>query len=50
MHESRVSVFTVCLDHDPSPELVTQLAQEVYRTDLLQLLVSNISKFEFEVQ
>jgi calcium binding protein 39 len=36
-------------DHDPSADLVAQLAQEVYRTDLLQLLVLNIQKFEFEV-
>jgi hypothetical protein len=27
-----------------------QLAQEVYRTDLLQALVLNIQKFEFEVK
>jgi calcium binding protein 39 len=37
-------------DHDPSADLVAQLAQEVYRTDLLQLLVLNIQKFEFEVR
>lgn len=37
------------IDHDPSADLVAQLAQEVYRTDLLQLLVLNIQKFEFEV-
>ncbi|ORE15399.1 protein Mo25 [Rhizopus microsporus] len=36
-------------DHDPSPDLVAQLAQEVYRADLLQLLVLNIQKFEFEI-
>lgn len=41
--------LTKLLDHDPIPDLVTQLAQEVYRTDLLQLLVLNIQKFEFEV-
>lgn len=37
------------IDHDPSADLVAQLAQEVYRTDLLQSLVVNIQKFEFEV-
>lgn len=38
------------IDHDPSADLVAQLAQEVYRTDLLQSLVLNIQKFEFEVK
>ncbi|KAG2203356.1 calcium-binding protein 39 [Mucor mucedo] len=37
-------------DHDPSADLVAQLAQEVYRTDLLQSLVLNIQKFEFEAK
>ncbi|KAI8884681.1 Mo25-like protein [Backusella circina FSU 941] len=37
-------------DHEPNPELVVQLAQEVYRTDLLQALVLNIQKFEFEAK
>lgn len=37
------------IDHEPSLDLVVQLAQEVYKTDLLQLLVLNIQKFEFEV-
>ena len=41
--------FLIYIDHDPSPDLVAQLAQEVYRADLLQLLVLNIQKFEFEV-
>lgn len=38
------------IDHDPSADLVVQLAQEVYKTDLLQALVLNIQKFEFEVK
>ncbi|EIN04641.1 mo25 protein [Punctularia strigosozonata HHB-11173 SS5] len=35
-------------DGDPSPELVAQLAQETYNTDLLLHLVLNIHRFEFE--
>ncbi|KAF5340446.1 hypothetical protein D9758_013552 [Tetrapyrgos nigripes] len=35
-------------DGDPLPEVVAQLAQETYSTDLLLHLVSNISRFEFE--
>ncbi|EST10128.1 Mo25-like protein [Kalmanozyma brasiliensis GHG001] len=35
---------------DPQPELVAQLAQEVYAHDVLQLLVAHISKFEFEAK
>ena len=33
---------------DPLPELVAQLAQETYSTDLLLHLVTNIARFEFE--
>ncbi len=35
---------------DPNPELVAQLAQETYSTDLLHSLVVNISRFEFEAR
>lgn len=35
---------------DPQPELVAQLAQEVYAHDVLQLLVAHISKLEFEAK
>jgi calcium binding protein 39 len=31
------------------PELITQLAQQMYSTDLL-LLVQNIARFDFEAQ
>ena len=37
------------LDNDPSPDQVAQLAQEIYNNDLLQALVLNISKLDFEV-
>lgn len=37
-------------ENEPVPELVVQLAQEVYGNDLLQLLVQNIGKFEFEAK
>ncbi|KAF8656647.1 hypothetical protein AX16_002452 [Volvariella volvacea WC 439] len=33
---------------DPIPELVAQLAQETYNTDLLYILVVNVHRFEFE--
>ncbi|KAF7729265.1 mo25 protein [Apophysomyces ossiformis] len=36
--------------NEPSPDLVAQLAQEVYSNDLLQLFVLNIHKFEFEAK
>ncbi|KAG0172904.1 mo25 protein [Apophysomyces sp. BC1034] len=35
---------------EPSPDLVAQLAQEVYSNDLLQLFIVNIHKFEFEAK
>lgn len=35
-------------DGEPVPELVAQLAQETYNTDLLQYLVANIDRLEFE--
>lgn len=34
---------------DAQPELIAQLSQEVYANDILQLLVLNIWRFEFEV-
>lgn len=37
-------------DGDPLPELVAQLAQETYNTDLLYHLVLNIARFEFEAR
>ena len=43
----------VLIDHyqlEPAPELIAQLAQETYNTDLLLLLVQNISRFEFEAR
>jgi len=39
----------VCVS-DPVPEVVAQLAQETYNTDLLYHLVVNIAKFEFEAR
>lgn len=35
---------------DPAPELVAQLAQETYNTDLLHHLVLHIARFEFEAR
>lgn len=46
IYSSDVSFF---LESDPVPETVAQLAQEVYNNDILQLLVLNIWRFEFEV-
>ncbi|SJX61003.1 related to HYM1-component of the RAM signaling network [Sporisorium reilianum f. sp. reilianum] len=37
-------------DAEPQPELVAQLAQEVYAHDVLQLLVAHIAQFEFEAK
>ncbi|CAG8504274.1 1432_t:CDS:10 [Funneliformis caledonium] len=37
-------------DSDPVQETVAQLAQEVYNNDILQLLVLNIWRFEFEAK
>lgn len=37
-------------ENDPSPDQVAQLSQEVYNNDLLQLLVLNIWRFEFEAK
>ncbi|ORX77446.1 Mo25-PA [Anaeromyces robustus] len=37
-------------DNEPISELVVVLSQEVYDYDLLQLLVQNIGKFEFEAK
>ena len=50
MHFLNVSVTLLrcnpCVE--PAPELIAQLAQETYNTDLLFLLVQNVARFEFE--
>ena len=43
-----VFVFTPFRHAEPLPELVAQLAQETYSTDLLYHLLQNIHKLEFE--
>ena len=42
-------VYFTLLDAPPNAELVSQLAQEVYNSDLLESLISNMEKLEFEV-
>ncbi|KAJ1653454.1 Hym1p [Dispira simplex] len=37
-------------DHDVSPEQVAQLSQEMYKNDLLPLLVTHMGRFEFETK
>ena len=37
-------------ESDPQPELVAQLAQEMYSQDMLQILVANMYRYEFEVK
>ncbi|KAG9311419.1 mo25 protein [Chiua virens] len=37
-------------DGEPVPELIAQLAQETYSTDLLLILVQNIARFDFEAR
>ena len=50
MHFLNVSVtLLTCIPCvEPAPELIAQLAQETYNTDLLFLLVQNVARFEFE--
>ncbi|KAI8081724.1 calcium-binding protein 39 [Halteromyces radiatus] len=45
-----VSMKNFLLDNEPNPDLVAQLAQEVYSNDILQLMILNIEKFEFEAK
>jgi calcium binding protein 39 len=37
-------------ENEPNPELGTQLANEIYSTDLLPLLIQHMSKLEFEAK
>ncbi|GAA5964291.1 hypothetical protein JCM8115_006058 [Rhodotorula mucilaginosa] len=37
-------------ENEPQPEIIAQLSQEVYANDLLQLLVQDIWRFEFEAR
>lgn len=50
LNSVHISFFSTFLENDPVPETVAQLAQEVYSNNLLQLLVDNIAKFEFEAK
>lgn len=36
--------------NEPSPDVIAQVANEVYAQDLLSLMVINLAKFEFEVR
>ncbi|KAI8071283.1 calcium binding protein 39-like protein [Gongronella butleri] len=45
-----VAMKNVIFESEPNPDLVAQLAQEVYSNDLLQLMILNIQKFEFEAK
>ncbi|CAO3617766.1 unnamed protein product [Cunninghamella blakesleeana] len=45
-----VSMKNILFDNEPNLELVAQLSQEVYNNDLLQLMILNIQKFEFETK
>ena len=45
-----LDINLITLRVDPLPELVAQLAQETYNTDLLHHLVVNIARFEFEAR
>jgi len=37
-------------DAEPQAELTAQVAQEVYNNGILELLISNLAKIEFEVR
>lgn len=37
-------------ESEPAPELVAQLAQEIYNSDLLPALTQNLTKLEFEAK
>jgi calcium binding protein 39 len=36
-------------EHEPNQDSIVALANEIYSADLLILLISNLSRFEFEV-
>ena len=42
--------FYFTIENEPVLELVSQLSQEVYQNDLLQLFIQNLAKLEFEVR
>lgn len=37
-------------EHDASPDVITQIANEVYAQDILGLIVSHLSQLDFEVR
>jgi hypothetical protein len=48
LEADELTSMLVVAEYEPIPEAVAQLAQEVYASDLLHLLVLNIWRFEFE--
>ena len=44
------TVLTGADNHDVQTDQVAQLSQEVYNSDLLPMLVQNVSKIDFEVK
>jgi hypothetical protein len=46
--DRRLTIASRGAENDPQPEIIAQLAQEVYANDLLGLLVLHIWRFEFE--
>ena len=43
-------ILIVLLEADPIPEQVVLLSQEIYTSDLLQILSLNLYRFEFEAK
>lgn len=48
-HWDGFAFYCYILENEPNRDLVAEMAQEVYNNDLLQLMILNIQKFEFEV-
>jgi hypothetical protein len=48
-HVYQLICIHILSENEPVPELVAQLSQEIYQNDLLQMLVQNIARLEFEV-
>ena len=45
-----IKILIILLEADPIPEQVVLLSQEIYTSDLLQILSLNLYRFEFEAK
>ena len=50
LYSNAFCYFIIILDQEPQAELIAQLSQEYYSSNIFLALIDNISKLDFEVR